>query len=388
MMRCSALGHEGTWKDRFGSVGGLFQNVQWQANAREIYQQIASELITIAGCDSVSIRLLALTGDEMIGCVYAGAAEGLAKEQYPTLAAGVGRMSEVFEDHQPLVYDFNDPADADVRSEEGIQLGYSHAVVVPLMNEGSAVGAVDFMFKEGQFAGDDDQLLFLEELCCILGPISCALSTAQELLEFNVGEETRRIGSELHDNFAQPLSVIALEADKALLSREDGDEAQLEESLRKISDLSRQSFGMMAEEVALLHSPPSCSEDLVANVRHYVENFGRQWSIDIALNVPDDEVRVASVVENQAMRILHEALSNVLRHARADHVVVTLSCGQGALELSVEDDGRGFDVKDQSERQLGLKVMEQRAASVDGRLTVASVPGEGTSVFADLPLIV
>lgn len=376
-----------SWKDRLIAVVGLFQNVEWRAGARDIYQQIATELIDVAGCDSVSIRLLALTGDEMVGYVYAGAAEGLVREQYPTLPAGVGRMARVFEDHQPIVYDFNAPDEADVRSEEGIRLGYSHAVVVPLMNEGSAVGAVDFMFKEGQYADDEDQLLFLVELCRILGPASCALSTSQELLELNVGEETRRIGSELHDNFAQPLSVIALEADKAVLAKEDGDEAQLDESLRRISDLSRQSFGMMTEEVALLHSVPGGHEDLVADVRHYVDNFRRQWGIDITLNVPEHEVQVASSVGNQAMRILHEALSNVLRHAGAGCVVVTLSCRQGALELSVEDDGRGFDVKDQVSRHLGLKVMEQRARSVGGRLTVASVPGEGTSVFADLPLV-
>lgn len=381
------MGLESTWKGRLLAVVDLFQRVDWRDSIRGVYQQIASELIGIASCDSVSIRLLALTGDEMIGYVYAGEAEVLARAQFPTLPASVGRMAQVFEERAPLVYDFNAPEAADVRSEDGLRLGYSHAVVVPMLSGDAPVGAIDFMFKTGQYDGSADQLLFLTELGRLLGTVSSTLSIADEVFDRRVSEEAKRIGSELHDNFAQPLSVIALEADKAILCQEDGDAPRLAESLKRISDLSRQSFDLMANEVALLHSASGMSENLLVDIRRYVENFKRQWGIDIRLDAPLGELVVSKSVGNQVMRILHEALSNVLRHAHADHVVVTVASARGALELNIEDDGRGFNVRDVSTRQLGLKIMEERARCVGGRLTVASVIGEGTSVFADLPLV-
>lgn len=382
-----ALNNDAIWKERFGSLVRMLQDIPWSSNARDIYQQIATELIGIVRCDSVNIRLLALTGDEMVGYVYAGAADELARKQFPTLPMSVGRMSDVFTKLEPLIYDFNAPDEHDVRSEDGVRLGYSHAVIVPLLAGDAPVGAVDFMFKAGQFDDNFEVVEFLTQLGRLLGSLTVAIETTVRHIELKTGEEARRIGSELHDNFAQPLSVIALEADKATLAQEEGDGAQLAESLDRISNLSRQSFGMMSEEVALLHSAAETSEDLNQDIKRYVENFEKQWGIRIQYHAPLERTLVSHAVGNQAMRILHEALSNVLRHARCTSVGITLAKGNGAIELCIEDDGCGFNVREESTKRLGLKIMEERANSVGGRLTIASVIGEGTSVCADLPLM-
>ncbi len=375
------------WKRGMHSLAELLQGIDWHKETLEIYQQIAERLIDAAECDSVSIRLLALTGDEMIGYVFAGAAEPLAKAQFPTLPQGVGRMNRIFEEQRPLVYDFNDPDDQDIQSEDGVKLGYSHAVVVPLVAGDSTVGTVDFMFKDGQYDSSEDNVAFLNELCRIIGPLSDLLSITDELVELRVSEEGKRIGSELHDNFAEPLSVIALEADKALLAQEEADERQVNDSLTKISTLSRQSFGMMVDEVALLHSASKMSEDLIEDIRRYVTNFQAQWGIDIDLVTPDEALVVSRNVGNQAMRILHEALSNVLRHSRDYHSIVSVVNEGRAIGLSIEDRGCGFDIKRRVSGSLGLRLMEERARCVGGRLAIASVISEGTTVFADLPRI-
>lgn len=381
------MGREQTWRERFVSIVDLFQKVDWGARTRDIYQQVATNLLDVVQCDSVSIRLLSSAGDEMIGYVYAGEADAIVKKRFPTLPVDVGRMSTLFEELKPIVYDFHAPQAGDVKSAEGVDLGYGHAVSVPLIAHDSLVGAVDFMYKRGRFDEDPETVLFLTELCKVLGPISSALSTSEEMLELRVSEETKRIGSELHDNFAQPLSVIVLEADKASLAQEDGDDEQLSESLGKICALGHQSFDLMTDEIALLHSAAGTSEDLAEDVERYVREFRGQWGLDISLDTPDKEVLVSKSVGNQAMRILHEALSNVLRHARADHVSVKMASSQGAIGLTIEDNGCGFDTNARPTRKLGLRVMEERAKSVGGRVTIASVMDEGTSVIADLPLI-
>lgn len=374
------------WKDRLDSLIRLIQVIRWDEDVRDIYQQVATNLIDIVHCDSVNIRLLALTDDEMVGYVFAGNAEELAKEQFPTLAIGVGRMADIFLKPDPIIYDFNAPSEGEVESAIGIELGYSHAVIVPLLSNDATAGTIEFLFKKGQY--EDPELVdFLIQIGRVLGSLTVAIETMSRRIETKTSEETRRIGSELHDNFAQPLSVIALEADKASLAKAEGDERQLDESLDRIASLSRQSFGMMSEEVALLHSATEASEDLSQDVRQYVDRFERQWGIRIRYDAPEERIISSRVIGNQAMRILHEALSNVLRHARCTQVVVSLVSGNGAFQLCVEDDGCGFNVREASNVRLGLKIMEERASSVGGRLTIASVIGEGTSVCADLPLM-
>lgn len=375
------------WKEYLCSVAELFQEIDWTARTHEIYQQIATTLLGVAGCSSVSIRLLSVAGDEMIGHVFAGMAKDIAKQQFPTLTPDVGRMSVLFEKLQPIVYEFDAPKDDDIPSDVGIKLGFSHAVTVPLASSNSLIGAIDFLFKEGEFDPDPQFIDFLVELCRILGPISAALSTSDELVELRGEEEAKRIGSELHDNFAQPMSVIVLEADKAVLAYEDGDENQLKESLYRVEDLARQSFEMMAQEIAMLHSAMGHSDDLSEDIRRYISNFERQWGLNIQLELPAESALVPKGISNQAMRILHEAMSNVLRHSRAKEVNVKMKASQGAIELSIEDNGCGFDTTNRSNRHLGLRIMEERARSVGGRLTIVSFAGEGTTVIAGLPLI-
>ena len=101
---------------------------------------------------------------------------------------------------------------------------------------------------------------------------------------------------------------------------------------------------------------------------------------------PNNAIMVTKNVGDQVLRILNEALGNVVRHARAGEVVVGLSSGSGMLSLRVEDDGCGFDMRTLPAEKMGLRIMKERASKVGGKLVVASVPGEGTSLVADIPL--
>ena len=77
----------------------------------------------------------------------------------------------------------------------------------------------------------------------------------------------------------------------------------------------------------------------------------------------------------------------MLRHSRADHAIVRVVNEGRAIGLSIEDRGCGFDIKRRVSGSLGLRLMEERARCVGGRLAIASVISEGTTVFADLKRI-
>jgi two-component system sensor histidine kinase UhpB len=98
--------------------------------------------------------------------------------------------------------------------------------------------------------------------------------------------------------------------------------------------------------------------------------------------------RLSPDVKTAAFRIAQEAVTNVLRHAKARNVWVTLVARAAELELSVRDDGEGFDVRTSRAPAdgFGLSSMEERARLVGGRLEIRAAPGAGTEVCACFPL--
>jgi signal transduction histidine kinase len=94
--------------------------------------------------------------------------------------------------------------------------------------------------------------------------------------------------------------------------------------------------------------------------------------------------------ETVVYRIIQEALTNVARHAEARHVSVVLGYRDASLVATIEDDGKGFDVKDvlgsRGGKKLGVFGMYERATLVGGNLTIESEPGVGTTVFLEVPL--
>ena len=119
-----------------------------------------------------------------------------------------------------------------------------------------------------------------------------------------------------------------------------------------------------------------------------------KWTQNTELEVDFDEHlagrRAPFKVETVAYRIAEEAVSNVVRHARAGRLRIELLQATEQLHLRIEDDGVGFDVDNArrgpaSLRKTGLTLMEQRIAALGGRLEICSAPGRGTSVKASLP---
>ena len=206
---------------------------------------------------------------------------------------------------------------------------------------------------------------------------------ADRMTELRITDEAKRIGVELHDSLAQPVSVVALEADKALMSLDEGDFDSLRHGLTRLREASLQACDLIRQEVLTLGESVEEFEDLSDVLGRFVMRFASQWGLKISFERPDDPVMVTKKVGDQVLRILNEALGNVVRHARAKSVVVSLSQANGMLSLRVEDDGCGFDVA-ASERargvHLGLSSMRSRAENIGGRFAVRSAHGRGTEV--------
>jgi signal transduction histidine kinase/ligand-binding sensor domain-containing protein len=212
---------------------------------------------------------------------------------------------------------------------------------------------------------------------------------AQERAEAAVAEERTRLARELHDAVTQTLFSASLLAE-ALPNYWETDPEKSRQLLREIRQLSR---GALAEMRTLLHElrPATIAETALSELlRQLAESVtGREGiPVDVHVNcqcdLPDD-LHVA------LYRITQESLNNVVKHARATEVSIKLECSKCAtglgdsilarvISLSVEDDGRGFDLEKHTEDGMGVGIMRERAESVSAVLLISSQHGEGTRV--------
>ena len=177
--------------------------------------------------------------------------------------------------------------------------------------------------------------------------------------------------------------MLAAESAGELLARGDG---AVEAQIERVQALARGAMEELRSVVFELRPASLEAEGLASVLRKHVEVLRRVSGREIELRVGAPPA-LGPAAAGQVFRIAQEALQNALRHADAERIEVRLEDGGGRLALSVADDGRGFDAAapEVRGRRLGLTSMEERAAELGGRLTIASRAGEGTTVRLEVP---
>jgi two-component system sensor histidine kinase UhpB len=132
---------------------------------------------------------------------------------------------------------------------------------------------------------------------------------------------------------------------------------------------------------------------LVAALQWYVQEFEKHNSIHTEFVVEGDRSRLPSEYETVLFRISQEALTNIARHANASRVAVRLKVYPAQIDLTVEDNGRGFDPAevlrgDRPHPGWGLLGVQERSLLLGGRYEIDSAPGRGTRIHVSIPLIV
>jgi signal transduction histidine kinase len=192
--------------------------------------------------------------------------------------------------------------------------------------------------------------------------------------------ERQRLARELHDAVTQQLFSASLigEVLPQLWAANPAKGAEYLEDLRLLTR------GALAEMRALLvELRPAALTDtpLPDLLQHLTAALSGRTRVPVELEVKG-EARLPDEVQVALYRVAQEALQNVAKHARARNVRVTLHLGLGHAELTVRDDGRGFDPAAVPADHFGLAIMQERMAAAGGTATLTSAPGEGTTVAA------
>ncbi len=203
-------------------------------------------------------------------------------------------------------------------------------------------------------------------------------------------EERQRIAAEMHDGLAQTLSYLTLRSHQATELIEEGHTGKaLTEHVNIRDALAQASVEVRRSIASLQESPPPRRpfQEWLAEVVHEAERTG-DLRVQLVLPAEEPLFLPASQLE-QVVKVLQEALVNVNNHAEADRVSVRLERLDGEVLLSVEDDGKGFDLEQvphDGREHFGLSIMRARAARIGGQIEIQSAPGKGTRLAMRWPM--
>ncbi|MGH9870414.1 MAG: sensor histidine kinase [Candidatus Polarisedimenticolia bacterium] len=214
------------------------------------------------------------------------------------------------------------------------------------------------------------------------------LQTLAGRLEAAKEDERKKIARELHDDLGPALTAVVINLQ--LLGREQDRvrfARRLEDSIDLVDRMVQQ-----IRDLSLALRPPLMDEmGLGGALRGYLETQAERTGLDIEVRGDAATDGLPPQAEITAFRVAQEAVTNAIRHAEARRIVVTLDSGVGGLEITVEDDGKGFDARSTLEgpatvKNLGLLGMQERARMIGGELGIESSPGRGTRVRIRIPV--
>jgi signal transduction histidine kinase len=217
-------------------------------------------------------------------------------------------------------------------------------------------------------------------------------STRRELAaaerEAGILQERQRLGREIHDTLAQGFISIITHLEAAEVARPT-DAIAMQHHLHQAQTVARESLNEARRFVWELRPPALEKQPFETAVRQLVGDWSAAHRIPARVVITGACKPLSQDQETALVRVLQEALANVLKHAQAQQVIITISYMPDALIVDIHDDGIGFDTSRRiikREGGFGLVNMRERIEQLHGKLTVESAVGEGTTIVAEIPL--
>ncbi len=200
-----------------------------------------------------------------------------------------------------------------------------------------------------------------------------------------LGAERKRIAQALHDELGQLLAALGM--DLAAAKKMSPEQHDLQVLIQRMEALTLRAIGEMRRIIASLR--PQQLNDL--GIAAALPALLQEWSMHAGMPgtfANDGDLNVLSEAAQLVLyRTLQESLTNVLKHANARSVAVSLTADDGTVRLRICDDGVGFDAKaPRIHDSLGLRGMAERAMALSGNVLVESTSGVGTTIEVTLPL--
>lgn len=296
-----------------------------------------------------------------------------------TPAASFADWPTLQQSQKPVIVTTNQPAALPQQPDHSA--GIHTILYVPLLQQGQLWGfftihtAAKRLFSAGEL-----------ELAQALAQ---QLTLARELMQLGVQaqdqavlEERNRMAREIHDSLAQGFTGIVVQLEAAEEMLEEGDLTEAQPHLTRAKTLARHSLQEARRSVWALRPAALTNQNLPAALRDMVQKLTGGIALQSQVIEQGVSFTLRPEIEETLLRIAQEAVNNVLKHAQASQLTLTLTYLAPAVTLCVKDNGRGLGEK--SGRGFGLLSMQERAERCGGRLEIRQPAGGGTEIFCEV----
>jgi len=267
-------------------------------------------------------------------------------------------------------------------------------VQMPLVYQAETVGYLLLAARSGDTFGKADTRLLADlarqagvavyavRLTTYLQHLTVSLQQARERLVTTREEERRRLRRDLHDGLGPALASLTFKVDAArnLLKT---DSERTETLLAGVRQQAQDAISDIRRLVQNLR-PPALDEFGLLSALHEQAAHYQHQGLELSFDIPSSLPPLPAAVEVAIYRIAQEALTNVARHAQAQHCLLHLSIDAGVLQLDISDDGQGIPAGHRI--GVGLHTMHERASELGGSCTITRGTSGGTTIQARFPL--
>ena len=215
-------------------------------------------------------------------------------------------------------------------------------------------------------------------------PYMININASQTIRRQAILSERSRLSREIHDGVAQSLGIVHLKVDLLRQTIASREMSQALSQVTEVKGLIEEAQQEVKAAIDELRTSAEGKQGFVPTLARYATEFTQTYGIRCELRVADGQVTLPLPAEVELLRIAREALSNVRKHSAASMVEVTFESKKDCVEMTIKDNGAGFDTRAGFQGH-GLAVMEERVLSLGGELAIATSPGRGTEVKVRLP---
>jgi len=201
-------------------------------------------------------------------------------------------------------------------------------------------------------------------------------------------KERAKLARDLHDNLAQVLASISLQAQGICNELEYEESGKVYRDLTRLVDISQSAHREIREYITSVRGTIDPEMKLPEAARDVLSDFRAQTKLAVSTQFSDIECldRLTTAQKENVFYIMKESLNNIRKHARgAKNVQIVLGAKDDRLHFSIEDDGAGFDCNKEWKNKYGLMIMRERAAEIGASITIESHHGKGTRIEVGIP---
>lgn len=262
--------------------------------------------------------------------------------------------------------------------------GLRYHASIPLYAQEKKLGVLNVVSADWEELSPED-LRLLYTVGDLLGMAIERIRLHSRSVQLGAVEERNRLAREIHDTLAQGLTAVALQLESADALLESGETERVQRAVQQALQLTRANLDEARRSVLDLRAAPLEGRNLPDALAALAANTNDEFGLPVSLRVTGGSRPLPVQVEAGLYRLAQEALQNVVQHAGASRASIELVVTPDGLELSVADDGRGFDPATAPRHRYGLVGMNERARLLGGQMHLETAPGGGTRVRVQIP---